>query len=148
MGAVKRMIGEKLERELAARGWDQKELAARTGVNEATISRHINNKRVPTTEIVTKYAEALGLGFADLLGLSADEQDGTALPTRIAAERALHRLPPNARLAVEDFDWSSVRPEEEQSIVHLLGFIDVGDDDPEVAFWTSRIEGMLRLIRV
>jgi transcriptional regulator with XRE-family HTH domain len=56
MGAVKRMIGEKLERELAARGWDQKELAARTGVNEATISRHINNKRVPTTEIVTKYA--------------------------------------------------------------------------------------------
>jgi hypothetical protein len=49
---------------------------------------------------------------------------------------------------VEDFDWSSVRPEEEQSIVHLLGFIDVGDDDPEVAFWTSRIEGMLRLIRV
>ena len=53
------MIGKKILSLLELRGMKQKELAAKIGVSEVTISRYINEDRVPQLEILVRMAEVL-----------------------------------------------------------------------------------------
>lgn len=53
------MIGKKILSLLELRGMKQKELAAKIGVSEVTISRYINEDRVPQPEILVRMAEVL-----------------------------------------------------------------------------------------
>lgn len=51
----------------------QRELAKRVGVQEATISRYVNGERKPTSEILSKIADALNVSSDYLLGRTDKE---------------------------------------------------------------------------
>ena len=52
-------FGERLGEVLAMRGMTQRELAARTGVTEAAITRYRKGERDPTAKILKRMADAL-----------------------------------------------------------------------------------------
>lgn len=52
-------IGDRISMLLKKSKYNQKELAALVGVTEATMSRYMNNERVPKTEIIANLATAL-----------------------------------------------------------------------------------------
>lgn len=61
---------EKIEEVLDSLNMTQKELAKKTGVTEATISRYLSGARSPRGEILSKIASVLGLTTDYLLGNS------------------------------------------------------------------------------
>lgn len=52
-------IGDRIADLLKKSKYNQKELAGLVGVTEATMSRYMNNERVPKTEIIANLATAL-----------------------------------------------------------------------------------------
>ncbi len=52
-------IGDRIAMLLKKSKYSQKELAGMVGVTEATMSRYMNNERVPKTEIIANLATAL-----------------------------------------------------------------------------------------
>ena len=63
-------IAQKIEEALSDINMTQKELAKKTGVTEATISRYLSGARNPRGEILSKIADVLGLTTDYLLGNS------------------------------------------------------------------------------
>lgn len=55
----------------------QKELAERTGITEATLSRYENNLREPKAEIITKISDVLECSTDYLLGRTDNKKDYT-----------------------------------------------------------------------
>ena len=62
------MLGDKIEARRKMLGISQKELAQRAGITEASLSRYINNARLPKTEYLKKIADALHTTTDFLLG--------------------------------------------------------------------------------
>ena len=62
------MLGDKIEARRKILGISQKELAQRAGITEASLSRYINNARLPKTEYLKKIADALHTTTDFLLG--------------------------------------------------------------------------------
>lgn len=54
---------DKLEAELARRGWTQQELARRSGVHFVTINRILRSSQTPTIDVAERLAKAVGLGL-------------------------------------------------------------------------------------
>lgn len=67
-------IGERINALCDKNDIKQKELAELIGVTEATMSRYINDKRVPKGESAAKMATILGVTTEYLLGISDDPQ--------------------------------------------------------------------------
>ncbi len=63
-------FSERLQHLLALRDWDQKDLADKTGITAATISRYITNKASPNGEYIKIIAETLNVSADYLLGLT------------------------------------------------------------------------------
>ena len=55
----------------------QKELAEKTGITEASLSRYENNLREPKAEIITRISEVLGCSTDYLLGRTDNKKDYT-----------------------------------------------------------------------
>jgi ribosome-binding protein aMBF1 (putative translation factor) len=71
-------IGDRIAGVLAQKGMTQRELAERTDTTEVSISRYINNHRVPKATIIVKIANALGVSADALLGIGGrEEQHGS-----------------------------------------------------------------------
>lgn len=52
--------GDRIREMLKNKGMTQRELAEKAGITEASISRYINDKRIPKITFVRKIADALG----------------------------------------------------------------------------------------
>ena len=62
-------IGERITKQLGELGMTQRELAAKVGVTEITMSRYIRGGRTPNAVVVANIAKALGVTTDYLLGL-------------------------------------------------------------------------------
>lgn len=99
-----------LRQQLRSRGWDQKDLAAESGLRKSTISRLIND-RVEEPELPTllRLAQTLGVSLGDLMELAGypvrmptsqeGQQDrlvalGNALPWLVPVIEEIAALPP------------------------------------------------------
>ena len=61
------MIADNIKRLLKENGYTQRELAIRSGCNEATISRYIHNERQPSIKNLKNIALALGVSAGELV---------------------------------------------------------------------------------
>ena len=61
------MIGKKIKKLAAELGYTQKQLAVRSGCTEASISRYINNTRMPTVKVLKRLSIALGVSVEELI---------------------------------------------------------------------------------
>lgn len=68
-------VGERIAHALEMRGMTQKELANKTRLTEVTISRYINNQRVPKATHVKTLCKALCVSADWLLGVKEDGND-------------------------------------------------------------------------
>lgn len=64
---------------LKHKGWTEGELAARMGVTQPNVSRAINGGSSPTLETLAKYAHALDVEIADLIGEPRCSSEGVLL---------------------------------------------------------------------
>jgi XRE family transcriptional regulator, regulator of sulfur utilization len=65
--ALARVVGERVRRLRAARGWSLSSLAARAGLGKATLSEIESGQRNPTLETLYAIAAQLQIGLAELL---------------------------------------------------------------------------------
>ncbi len=70
-------IGERILNLRKELNLSQKELAEKTGITEASLSRYENNLREPKAEIIARISETLGCSTDYLLGRTNDKQDYT-----------------------------------------------------------------------
>ena len=64
-------VGDRISEALKLRGMSQKELSKRIKSTEATVSRYVNNQRMPNANAVLRIAEALNVSTDYLIGLEA-----------------------------------------------------------------------------
>jgi len=57
-------FGERLRQAIEARGWEQKEFAAKIGVSESQVSRWVNGKAVPHIDTVGRIEDELGVDLS------------------------------------------------------------------------------------
>ena len=62
-------IGKSIKIAIAMKGINQKELAARSGVSETTISLAVTKKNVPTLGTMQKIAKATNMTYLQLIAL-------------------------------------------------------------------------------
>lgn len=78
-------IGKRIKEKRKEAGLNQKELAAKVGLSEASVSKYENGKVEDATHnMLTKFAEALGVSVAWLLGMEKTEVSGD--PVALSAE--------------------------------------------------------------
>lgn len=68
------LFASRLSTLLAQRGLTQKELAEKTGLTPAAVSRYVSGARVPREIIVAKIAKALGVQPSDLTGTDVEQE--------------------------------------------------------------------------
>lgn len=61
------MLGRNIKRVLERQGKSQRDIAKEVGITEASLSRYINNVRVPRATVLQKIADALGVTTDQLL---------------------------------------------------------------------------------
>lgn len=71
-------IGERILNLRKELNLSQKELAEKTGITEASLSRYENNLREPKAEIIAKISEVLGCSTDYLLGRTDNKKDYTS----------------------------------------------------------------------
>ena len=77
-------LGVRIVEQLKARGMQQKELAERIGLTEATLSRYISGDRDPKPEVLANMATALHTTSDYLLGIEHDDFDYPRIRRMIA----------------------------------------------------------------
>ena len=82
------IFGEKLKNARADKGWNQKELADRIGITQASISQFEKGLRLPTPANISKFAEILDVSREFLAGDNEAEFEKEMLM------RNLKNLPP------------------------------------------------------
>ena len=68
-------IGDRIKERLDELGMSQRELAKACNVTEVSMSRYINNSRVPKGPMCVTIAEALGCSMEWLLGVGGKEDE-------------------------------------------------------------------------
>lgn len=107
MGA---MIGDRIKAARAARGWTQKELAQRSGINFGYIRMLETNQRPnPTGDTLQRLADALGITVDELRNGPRDPAGGDEAPP-LDQLRAVGW--PEARLAVLAGRWGHYSPDQ------------------------------------
>jgi len=75
------MLGRNIKRVLERQGKSQRDFAKEVGITEVSLSRYINNVRVPKATVLLKIADALGVTIDQLL--QEEERDYDRLRIRI-----------------------------------------------------------------
>lgn len=83
------LLGRRLSEMLEGRQMSQKELANRTGLTPAAVSRYVSGDREPRPITVASIAKALGVTPADITGTATDKETDEAV--RLIARNA-HQL--------------------------------------------------------
>ena len=68
------MLGRNIKRALERQGKSQSDFAKEVGITEASLSRYINNVRVPRATVLQKIAYALGVTTDQLLQEEQEEE--------------------------------------------------------------------------
>ena len=68
-------FGERLCFAIRSQNYKQKELAAKIGVTETTISRYMTQGRIPPASIIAKFAKELKVTSDYLLGIDDEQKD-------------------------------------------------------------------------
>lgn len=68
-------IGDRISCLLAKKGMAQRDLAKACGITEVSISRYINNERVPRATVIIEIAKALNVSADTLLGLQSTQTE-------------------------------------------------------------------------
>ncbi len=89
-------IGDRISMLLKKSKHSQKELAGLVGVTEATMSRYLNNERVPKTEIIANLATALHT-TSDYLISGKDTDEGFS-PIRNLVARGAKNMTPDQKM--------------------------------------------------
>lgn len=89
-------IGARISMLLKKSKYSQKELAGLVGVTEATMSRYLNNERVPKTEIIANLATALHT-TSDYLISGKDTSEEYA-PIRNLVARGAKNMTPDQKM--------------------------------------------------
>ncbi len=99
----------------------QKELAEKTGITEASLSRYENNLREPKAEIITKISEVLGCSTDYLLGRTDNKKDYTKCASN---------------LGKDTYRYSAYKEVEEKIMERLIdeGVITKGEPIPQDMF--------------
>lgn len=84
--STSQMVVERLRAERLARGWTQKELAARSGIERANIARLEAGKHSPRLDTLEALAGALGLPMAELFETARAAAELTELNLRQVKE--------------------------------------------------------------
>ena len=79
-----RELGRRIFDLLRSKGMQQRELAKRIGLTEATMSRYISGERDPKPEVIANIATALHTTSDYLLGIEPDEFDFPRVQRMIA----------------------------------------------------------------
>lgn len=77
-------IGERILNLRKELNLSQKELAEKTGITEASLSRYENNLREPKAEIIAKISEVLGCSTDYLLGRTDNKKDYTSSNSKLS----------------------------------------------------------------
>ena len=72
---MSRELGRRISDLLRSKGMQQRDLAERIGLTEATMSRYISGERDPKPEVIANIATALHTTSDYLLGIEPDEFD-------------------------------------------------------------------------
>lgn len=96
-------LGKRLQHLLSLRGMSQSELARRTNLTEAAISRYVSGDREPKAIAIAAMAKALQVSADDILGVqpSGDKEVDKAL--RLVARNA-----------------NTITPEQKKSLINAL----------------------------
>ena len=62
-------IGERISRSMREKHISQREMASRVGITELTMSRYINDVRIPNAAVIGKIAKILGVTTDYLIGV-------------------------------------------------------------------------------
>ena len=81
---MSRELGRRIADLLRGKGMQQRELAERIGLTEATMSRYISGERDPKPEVIANIATALHTTSDYLLGIETDEFDFPRVQRMIA----------------------------------------------------------------
>lgn len=63
------LLGDRIAKYLADRNLSQRQFAARIGMTEVSVSRYVNNERLPNAGVVVMMAKALNITTDELLGM-------------------------------------------------------------------------------
>lgn len=63
-------IGERISRSMREKHISQREMASRVGITELTMSRYINDVRIPNAVVIGKIAKILGVTTDYLIGVN------------------------------------------------------------------------------
>lgn len=83
-------IGKRIKQKRKEAGLNQKELAAKVGLSEASVSKYENGKVEDATHtMLTKFADALGVSVAWLLGMEKTEAPDSPAPLSVEEKRLI-----------------------------------------------------------
>lgn len=86
-------IGENIKRIMELQNMSQKELAEKSGLTEASISKYINDERTPRIDAIVSISHALGVDVKTLIDDSEDNNiKATFESMKLAIARGLDDL--------------------------------------------------------
>ena len=83
-------FGDRLAFQMLARGLTQKELARKSGLTDAAISRYLSNTREPNALAIRNLSLALGVSSDELLGIEKTAVDDVSKAITVLARESRH----------------------------------------------------------
>ncbi len=80
-----RLFSEILRDEMKKRGMSQRQLAIKSGLTEASISKYCSGLRTPETKVLTVICKTLGIKSDVLLGLEVEKSSFESVKSQIAS---------------------------------------------------------------
>jgi len=90
MQARAKAVAERLRVLIVERGWNQSELARRSGMRPSNVSNYLRGSNVPNPKQLAKLAEALGTTPGDILGAGLEGSAARALSLTQVEKRDGH----------------------------------------------------------
>ena len=67
------LLGNRIAKYLAERNISQRQFAARIEMTEVSVSRYVNNERLPNANVIMRMAKALHITTDELLGMNEEQ---------------------------------------------------------------------------
>lgn len=115
-------VGDRIQEQLEKLNMNQKQLAEKVNVQEATISRYLSNVRQPRSDIVSRIASVLNVSSDYLLG-RLDEDDKNISVNELFTDTLIEEYKKNK------IDLNSLPPDEMKKLVKKIVAVTVALQD-------------------
>ena len=85
-------LNERLKLFMNERHYTQKELAEKTGITEASMSKYLSGERTPRIDVIVNLANALEITTDELLGNDIDEKAMTFFKAKTVLARGMESM--------------------------------------------------------